>query len=78
MRLFSIPRTWRHLRRYRQVLGVLLKYGLDDVVDIARKDLIGRFGGQIIPRLKRDIDSGMSRAERMRSANASATCSGAC
>ena len=66
MRLFSIPRTWRHLRRYRQVLGVLLKYGLDDVVDIARKDLIGRFGGQIIPRLKRDIDSGMSRAERMR------------
>ncbi len=66
MRLSSIPRTWRHLRRYRQVLGVLLKYGFDDVVDIARKDLVVRFGGQIIPRLKRDINSGVSRAERMR------------
>ncbi|RLG80917.1 MAG: ubiquinone biosynthesis protein UbiB [Thermoprotei archaeon] len=66
MKLTTIPRTWRHLRRYRQVLGVLLKFGLDDVVDIARKDLVVRFGGQIIPRLKRDINSGMSRAERMR------------
>lgn len=66
MRLFSIPRTWRHLRRYRQVLGVLLKYGLDDVVDIARNDLVVRFGSQIIPRLERDVKSGMSRAERVR------------
>jgi len=66
MKISSIPRTWQHLRRYRQILGVLLKYGFDDVVDIVRKDLLFRFGSKLFPRVKGGLDSGMSRGERMR------------
>ncbi len=68
MALKSIPRTWRHLRRYRQILGVLLKYGFDDVVAVARKDLVLRFGGKMIPHSETKVENGMSRAERMRHA----------
>ncbi|MCK4297063.1 MAG: AarF/ABC1/UbiB kinase family protein, partial [Candidatus Marinimicrobia bacterium] len=68
MKLTSIPRTWRHLRRYNQVIRILLKYGFDDVVDAASKDLILRFGKKFIPRPKSIKRLGMSRAERLRKA----------
>jgi len=61
-----IGRGWRHMHRYRQILGILLKYGFGDVVDVARRDLIGRFGDKIIPLLGKHVDSSMSRAERLR------------
>jgi len=61
-----IGRNWRHMRRYRQILSVLIKYGFGDVVDITRKDLIGRFGDKIIPLFGKHVDSSMSRAERLR------------
>lgn len=61
-----IGRNWRHMRRYRQILGILLKYGFSDIVDLARKDLIGRFGDKIIPLLGKHVDSSLSRAERLR------------
>jgi ubiquinone biosynthesis protein len=54
------------MHRYRQILGILLKYGFGDVVDVARRDLIGRFGDKIIPLLGKHVDSSMSRAERLR------------
>ncbi len=63
---FRIGRGWRHMHRYRQILGILLKYGFGDVVDVTRKDLIGRFGDKIIPLLGKHVDSTMSRAERLR------------
>jgi len=66
MRLASIPHGWRHMRRYRQILGILLKYGFGDVVDVTRKDLISRFGDKIIPLFGKHVDSSMSRAERLR------------
>jgi ubiquinone biosynthesis protein len=56
------------MRRYRQILGILLKYGFGDIVDVTRRDLIGRFGDKIIPLLGKHIDSSMSRAERLRRA----------
>lgn len=68
MKFSTIPRTWRHLRRYRQIVGVFLKYGFDEVVDVARKDLVLRFGSKIIPRLKAKVGKGMSGAERLRHA----------
>ena len=64
--VLQIGRNWRHMRRYRQILGILLKYGFGDVVDVARRDLIGRFGDKIIPLLGKHVDSSMSRAERLR------------
>jgi ubiquinone biosynthesis protein len=54
------------MRRYRQILGILLKYGFGDVVDVTRKDLISRFGDKIIPLFGKHVDSSMSRAERLR------------
>ena len=68
MKLTSIPRTWRHLRRYNQVIKILLKYGFDEVVDAASKDLIIRFGEKFIPRLRSKKKLGTSRAERLRKA----------
>ncbi|MFH1863204.1 MAG: AarF/ABC1/UbiB kinase family protein [bacterium] len=62
----GIPRTWRHLRRYRQIITVFLKYGFDDVVDVVRKDLVLRFGAKIIPRLKAKPEMELTRAERLR------------
>ncbi|MCK9245130.1 MAG: AarF/UbiB family protein [Candidatus Neomarinimicrobiota bacterium] len=66
MRHFSVPRTWRHLKRYHQVISVFIKYGFYDLVDAARKDLITRFGEKIIPRHRRSQLSKLSRAERVR------------
>lgn len=68
MRLTTIPRTLRHLRRYRQIIAVFLKYGFDEMVDVARKDLALRFGRKIIPRLRGKVKEGMSRGERLRHA----------
>lgn len=66
MRLSSIPRTWRHMRRYRQIVSILLKYGFDDIVGVIRQDLVMRFGSKIVPRLKVKTDVSMSRPERLR------------
>ncbi len=66
MKITSLPRTWRHLRRYRQIIGVFLKYGFDEVVHAAQKDLVLRFGSRIIPKLGRPGAREMSRAERLR------------
>jgi len=68
MRLSSIPRNWRHMHRYRQILSILIKYGFGDIVDITRKDLIGRFGDKIIPLFGKHADFSTSRAERLRHA----------
>ncbi|MEA2030375.1 MAG: AarF/UbiB family protein [candidate division Zixibacteria bacterium] len=68
MGLSSIPRNWRHMRRYRQILSILIKYGFGDVVDVTRKDLISRFGDKIAPLFGKHVDSSMSRAERLRHA----------
>jgi ubiquinone biosynthesis protein len=68
MKSTSLPRTWRHLRRYRQIIGVFLKYGFDEVVYAAQKDLVLRFGRKVIPKLGRDTGAGMTRAQRLRHA----------
>jgi len=65
MKLPSVSRTFRHIRRYHQILSVLLKYGFTDIVDIARQDLIVRFGEKFMPRLKTRAAEGLSRGERL-------------
>ena len=66
MKLTSIPKTWKHLRRYRQILGILVKYGFSDVVDVISNDLITRFGEKFVPRLRTTLTKTASRAERLR------------
>ncbi len=64
--IFSIPHTWRHLKRYNQVISVLIKYGFSDLVEAARKDLITRFGEKFIPHGRKFKTGSLSRSERIR------------
>lgn len=66
MKFSSIPKTWKHLRRYRQILGILVKYGFSDIVNVISSDLVTRFGEKFIPRLKSALTRTTSRAERLR------------
>lgn len=63
-----IGRTYRHLGRYRQILGVMLKYGFGDLLEVLHIDWIVRAGRSVlhkekIPKLER-----LTRAERIRRA----------
>ncbi len=64
MRLTRLPRAYWSLRRYRQILGVLIKYGFGDLLETlkVRHRLLGR-----LPRLRalRELE-GLSRPERLR------------
>jgi len=64
MRLISLPRTYLSLRRYRRILGVLIKYGFGDLLWRlkVRHPLVGR-----LPRLRviREVEA-LSRPERLR------------
>lgn len=63
-----IGRTYRHLNRYRQILGVLFKYGFGDLVETLRIEQYIEIGLQMISRKRRDRLERLSRAERIRMA----------
>lgn len=51
----QIPRfhkTYRHIKRYRQIFTVLLKYGFDDIVDRLKLDKLIRFGRKLSRKAK--------------------------
>lgn len=63
---FRFNRTVEHLRRYRHIMLVLMKYGFDEVVDIFRRRPALRLGSaDITARVKRAPD-GRSRPQRLR------------
>ncbi len=61
-------RTYRHLNRYRQILGVLFKYGFGDLVDLLKIEQYIEIGLQMISRKKRDRVERLTRAVRIRMA----------
>jgi ubiquinone biosynthesis protein len=61
-------RTYRHLNRYRQILGVLIKYGFGDLVDLLRIEQYIEIGLQMISRKKRERVERLTRAVRIRMA----------
>jgi ubiquinone biosynthesis protein len=63
-----IGRTYRNLNRYRQILGVLIKYGFGDLVDTLKIDQYIEIGLQMISRKRRERVEKSSRAERVRMA----------
>ncbi len=66
----AVNRTFRHLGRYQQILGVLLRYGLSDLVDHLHLDQYLETGLQMLSRKSREheqIDR-YSRPERLRMA----------
>ncbi|MCF8051840.1 MAG: AarF/ABC1/UbiB kinase family protein [Desulfobacterales bacterium] len=63
-----LGRTYRHLNRYRQILGVLFKYGFGDLVDRLRIEQYLEIGLQVISRKKRERVERLTRAVRVRMA----------
>ncbi|MBW2107657.1 MAG: AarF/ABC1/UbiB kinase family protein [Deltaproteobacteria bacterium] len=63
-----IGRTYRHLNRYRQILGVLFKYGFGDLVDTLKIEQYLEVGLQMFSRKRREQVEQHSRAERLRMA----------
>ena len=63
-----IGRTYRNLNRYRQILGVLIKYGFGDLVETLHIDQYIEIGLQMISKKRRESVESTSRAERVRMA----------
>lgn len=64
----ALGRTYRHLNRYRQILGVLFKYGFGDLIDNLRIDEYLEIGLKMISRKRRPYLEKLTRAERIRMA----------
>ena len=63
-----IGRTYRHLNRYRQILGVLFKYGFGDLIETLRIEQYIEIGLNMISRKRRERLEKLTRAERIRMA----------
>ena len=63
-----ITRTVERLRRYRHIMGVLIRYGFDDFADRFRRTLVPRWGSRVIPSRIRPPRGGQprQREERVR------------
>ncbi|MBW1936816.1 MAG: AarF/ABC1/UbiB kinase family protein, partial [Deltaproteobacteria bacterium] len=61
-------RTYRHMQRYRQILGVLFRYGFGDLVDTLKIEQYLEIGLQMISRKRREKIERLTRAERVRMA----------
>ncbi|MBN1364820.1 MAG: AarF/ABC1/UbiB kinase family protein [Syntrophaceae bacterium] len=59
-------RTYRNLKRYRQILTILFRYGFDDIVERLNIDQYIEVGLQVLSRKKRENVEKLSRAERLR------------
>ncbi len=62
----SWNRTVRHLRRYRHIMAVLMKYGFDELTDALRRKLAIRVGPRAVPARVRRDESVRSRPVRAR------------
>ena len=63
-----VGRTYRHLNRYRDILGVLFRYGFGDIIEILKIEQYIEVGLQMISRKRREQIEKHSRAERVRMA----------
>jgi ubiquinone biosynthesis protein len=54
------------LRRYRHIIGVLTKYGFEEVADVLRARVVVRLGDRIAPMRVKRIAEGPTRPERIR------------
>jgi ubiquinone biosynthesis protein len=63
---FRLRRTVQHLRRYRHIVGVLMKYGLDELGGGLKHRLALRLGSGAVPSRVRRVTDGRSRPQRLR------------
>ena len=68
MDIFHIDRTYRNIRRYRQIVSVFIKYGFGGLLEQLNLDYYLALGKSLITfqRIKRDDLIRFSKAERMR------------
>ncbi len=62
----AISRTYRHFKRYRQVLTILFKYGFGDLAERLRVAQYLEIGLQMISRRRRERVAKLTRSERIR------------
>lgn len=62
----AIGRTYRHIKRYRQILTVLIKYGFENFVDSLNLEQYIEIGLNLISRKSREKLEVFTRAERIR------------
>ncbi len=63
-----LGRTYRHLNRYRQILGILIKYGLDNLVERLSSDQYIETMLKMVPSKRRERLETLSTAQRTRMA----------
>jgi ubiquinone biosynthesis protein len=63
-----IGRTYRHLTRYRQILGVFFKYGFGDIIERLKIDQYIEVGLQMIAKDRRPRVERLAGAQRLRMA----------
>lgn len=67
-RISFVSRTYSHIKRYRQILTVLIKYGFDDLLERLHVNRYLRLGGRLIFKRKTNAAEGLTRHERVRMA----------
>lgn len=69
MQIPRVRKTYRHIRRYRQIFSVLLKYGFEDIVERLKRNTFVRFGRKFFRRTKSaEKFEHLSTAQRLRMA----------
>jgi len=63
-----LGRTYRHLNRYRHILGVFISYGFDELLDLLKLDQFITSGLKLVSKERDKPVSRYSRAERIRMA----------
>ena len=66
MYILNIRKTARHIGRYREIIGILLKYGFEDIIDQLSVNILIRKLRSRSFRKKRSPESTKSRPERVR------------
>jgi len=68
MNLSSTQRSLRHLKRYQEILRVMVKYGFDDIVERIKIGLIFEVAKSIIPKIRKNKYPGLGTGPRLRMA----------
>ena len=66
MQVSKLTRTYHNIKRYRQILTILLRYGFDDVLGRLKIDYYIQLGKKIIPKFKAQEIENKTTAERLR------------
>lgn len=65
-RISFLSRTYSHIKRYRQILTVFIKYGFDDLLERLHVTSYFRLGGKLKLKKRLSAGEGLTRHERVR------------